>query len=219
MSDRNRASGISLAAALRALPQTAPENSVWPQLAAQLAAQARRESRSIPRRPWRYALPAALAAAVVLAFAVMRSPAPAHDPATVAATVIPAPASSITTTASAANDSNDSNATNVQIPKEAAERRLASLQKHSQALEHWLRETRAAAAPMPGQDLAAVAEIEDMIGLVDVELSAPARAADLPLWQRRVALLEDLTALRYSNYSVAETDTKAATINRATWIN
>ena len=56
---------------------------------------------------------------------------------------------------------------------------------------------------MQGQDLAAATEIENLIGLVDVELSAPREMPDADLWQRRVALLEDLSALRYSNYQLA----------------
>ena len=39
-----------------------------------------------------------------------------------------------------------------------------------------------------------------MIGLVDVQLAAPDAsddAAAMPLWRRRVALLEDLSILRY----------------------
>jgi len=52
--------------------------------------------------------------------------------------------------------------------------------------------------PLQGQDLAAATEIENLIGLVDVELSAPRELPDANLWQRRVALLEDLSALRYS---------------------
>jgi len=44
-----------------------------------------------------------------------------------------------------------------------------------------------------------------MIGLVDGQLNAASRDSELPLWRRRVALLEDLTVLRYSIYKVAET--------------
>jgi hypothetical protein len=39
---------------------------------------------------------------------------------------------------------------------------------------------------------------------VDVELAAPRQIDALPLWQRRVALLEDLTTLRYSTYRLTE---------------
>lgn len=109
------------------------------------------------------------------------------------------------------------NATNIQTP-EGAEVQLAAAQTRSQALERWLRDTRHAASPLPSQDLVAASEIENLIGLVDVELaSAPVRA--LPLWQRRVALLEDLTALRYSNYRLAETASTTAFIDTLDRIN
>jgi hypothetical protein len=101
------------------------------------------------------------------------------------------------------NAANSTNVTNVQTAEPAD--RLALLQQHSQALEHWLHETERAAAPLSGQDLAAAAELEDMIGLVDGQLNAAPPESELPLWQRRVALLEDLTALRYSSYRLAET--------------
>ena len=44
-----------------------------------------------------------------------------------------------------------------------------------------------------------------MIGLVDGQLNAAPQDSELPLWRCRVALLEDLTALRYSSYKLAET--------------
>ena len=192
----------SLPEALRALPLQAPAQSAWPQLAAQLAAQGlvRRPSgatRPVRRRGW--LVPAALAAGVLLAaiaWPVLRRDAPAP---TLAATVAQ-PGASMT-----ANAANNANATNVHSGDAAeAATRLASLQDRSQALEHWLRETQRAAAPLSGQDLAASAEIEDMIALVDGQLGAAPRDREVALWRRRVALLEDLTALRYSSYKLAE---------------
>jgi hypothetical protein len=44
-----------------------------------------------------------------------------------------------------------------------------------------------------------------MIGLVDGQLNSAPRESELPLWRRRVALLEDLAALKYANYKMAET--------------
>jgi len=199
----------SLPEALRALPQVAPERSAWPQLAAQLAAQheahaapgGRMSVHHAPRR-WRRTLPAALAAGVLLAavaWPLLRdgAPAPAAGVATVAR-----PAASIP--ASAADKANATSTQSTNAAGDAAAQ-LASLQQRSQALEHWLRETRGAAAPLSGQDLAAAAEIEDMIGLVDGQLNAAPRDDVLPLWRHRVALLEDLTTLRYSSYKLAET--------------
>ena len=80
---------------------------------------------------------------------------------------------------------------------------LAALQQRSQDLERWLSETGDVAAPLQGQDLLAATEIENLIGLVDVELAAPREMQDAGLWKRRVDLLEDLSALRYSNYQLA----------------
>jgi hypothetical protein len=194
----------SLPDALRALPLQAPAQSAWPQLAAQLAAQGMVRSPQstgamrATRRAWR--VPAALAAGVLLvaiAWPLLRRDAPAPAPAVAAATVSP-PAASMTT-----NAANDANTTSGQgAGADAAQ--LASLQERSQALEHWLRETQRAATPLSGQDLAASAEIEDMIALVDGQLGAAPRDSEMALWRRRVALLEDLTALRYSSYKLAE---------------
>jgi hypothetical protein len=179
---------ISLDDALRALPQSAPPASVWPQLAAELVAQQSAVAKRPRQRYWR--VPAALAAGVAFVFAataLLRTPVPQHaeDP---AATKIAAPASSVdhATTATNANAANN-NAED-----------LIALQTRSRALERWLHDTNEASAPQSAQDLAASAEIEDMIGLVDVQLATPETTAALPLWQRRVALLEDLTTVRYS---------------------
>ncbi|HEX6833435.1 MAG TPA: hypothetical protein VF132_07875 [Rudaea sp.] len=184
MSDRHSPAGMNLADALRALPLLAPERSAWPQLAAALAREAlpaRRRSR------WPIALAAAIALAFVAAIA-FRHAIP-HRPATVA----PASASFVD------NAANDTNANNADTAA-----KLTALQDRSQALERWLHETDRAGVPLSGQDLAAAAEIEDMIGLVDVQLDGTPAANELLLWHRRVALLEDLTALRYSSYSLAE---------------
>jgi hypothetical protein len=124
---------------------------------------------------------------------LLRRPAPAAG--APVATAAPAAASIQT------NAANSANVTSTQ----SADAQLASLQRQSQALEHWLHETGRAAVPLSGQDLAAAAEIEDMIGLVDGQLNSAPQDSELPLWQRRVALLEDLTALRYSSYKLAET--------------
>jgi hypothetical protein len=200
----------SLPDALRALPQVAPERGVWPELAAQLCREARARDggsriaiRKSPAAPLvrRWFVPAALAAGVVLAavaWPLLRREPPA--PAAVAATDSPAAAS---IPANAANNANATSAQSAELPQASAAQ-LASLHRRSQALEHWLRETQRAAAPLSGQDLAAAAEIEDMIALVDGQLNAAPPDSELPLWRRRVALLEDLTALRYSSYRLAE---------------
>ena len=187
----------SLPEALRALPQLAPAQSAWPELAGRLQRDGSTADRVPARRPWRRFVPAALAAGIALfAVAAILLQQHGHDSATVVATVAPAAASI------SINAANEANATSTQPAGDAAQ--LASLQQRSQALERWLRETERAAAPQPGLQIAATAELEDMIAIVDGQLGAAAPRNELPLWRRRVALLEDLTALRYANYQLAE---------------
>ena len=216
MSDLNPTTEMKLGEALRALPLATPGRDGWPALAAQLASS--RASARRPRRAWRYGVPLALAAGLALALVVpnllRRSPSPSV---TTIATVAPATTSSTVNGAIGVDAANMTNATNIQT-QEGAEAQLAAAQTRSQALERWLRDTRHAASPLPSQDLVAASEIENLIGLVDVELAAaPVRA--LPLWQRRVALLEDLTALRYSNYRLAETASTTASIDTLNRLN
>jgi len=208
--------------ALRALPQVAPERSAWAQLAAEIeSAPLRDASRPAPgmrvSRRLRWAVPASLAAGIVLAFAAMAmlQRHGAHAPA-VATVALPAASNS----ANVANTTNVANSqdTDTSIASDSGVQ-LEALQQHSQALERWLRETSRAAGPLPGQDLAAATEIEDMIGLVDVQLGSSTRDGDLRLWRRRVALLEDLTALRYSRYSLAEAGADAKSLTPTTWTN
>jgi len=180
MSSANR---VTLGEALRALPLAAPPGDEWAVLAAQL----RRPQRA-PSRWNRYAIPVALAASLAVAFVILRVP-----KTSVPATVAHVAASSSSNGTQAAQIHNAAN----------QDDRLAQLQQRSQALERWLRQTGRDAAPLQGQDLAAAAEIENLIGLVDVELAAPRQTRAPALWQRRVGLLEDLAALRYSNYRLA----------------
>jgi len=200
MSDPSSRTELSLGEALRALPLAAPERDGWATLAAELAPHARRPARR------RYALPVALAAALLglAAALLLRMPQPAStNVASNVATVSP-PAASIST--NDANVAKAANATSVQsVDDNKGEADLVALETRSQALERWLHDTRDAASPLPGQDLAAAAEIENLLGLVDVALAGTSREQALPLWRRRVNLLEDLTALRYSNYRLAET--------------
>jgi len=177
------ADNLSLGEALRALPLAAPPGDNWAVLAERLP-----RARATPSRRHRLVLPAALAAACAVAFVVVQR---THAPADTA-TVAHVAASSST------------NGTDAQtVSSEAESTRLAQLQQRSAALERWLRDTGRNAAPLQGQDLAAATEIENLIGLVDVELAAPRQTQAQALWQRRVGLLEDLTALRYSNYRLA----------------
>ena len=215
---------IALPDALRALPLAAPPEGAWSQLAASLAQSSLPARTADPRRPYRrFVLPAALAAAVVAAFVTtlaLRMPA-ANGPlgpsdasgvlaSQPAATVPAAGASSVH------NVANDANGTNPQ--------NLAAMQSRSHALERWLRETGKDSAPQSAQDLAASAELEDMIGIVDVQLADQSEDdASLPLWRRRIALLEDLATLRYgANLNQFKTGLLAVETNdarHATWNN
>ena len=197
MSDRNRQlnrSPSDLAEALRALPLQSPDRSAWPELAARLSRESEMENRESRRteRIRRFVIPAALAAALAGVFLVAYRN---HD------SRLPIPDSS-TATISAPAASSNTNGAKVDNEHNSASH-VEQLVERSQALESWLRKTGGAAAPLQGQDLAAATEIENLIGLVDVELSAPREMPDADLWQRRVALLEDLSALRYSNYQLA----------------
>lgn len=85
------------------------------------------------------------------------------------------------------------------------------LRADSRVLEAWLGGLPGE-APRDGRSLMASAEIEDLVGLIDLQLSASRNEAEsLPLWRQRVALLEDLARIRseplasmaYADYSEA----------------
>ena len=195
MSDRDRS--VNLADALRALPLQAPERSAWPELAARLPQTGNGKPQTEKREPMRrFVVPAALAAALAGVFLVAHQHTPpgvSHPPSPGPATIAAPNASSSTNSAQVSNVHN--------AAMDAAQ--LATLQQRSQDLERWLRETGDAAVPLQGQDLVAATEIENLIGLVDVELAAPHETQAAQLWKQRVGLLEDLSALRYSNYQLA----------------
>lgn len=182
MSDRDGTlnTGDALASALRALPDAAPQPDLWPALAQSLQRRRRRSS------AWRYALPAALAAGVAFALLLPRSPAPT-------------PQAPVATTSVATTSVATASAPQPAAPKDD----LAALRRRSQALQDWIA-TFAAHAPQDSRGLMAAVEIEDLIGLIDVQLDA-ARGPDdaLPLWRQRVALLEELATVRSHAYAVA----------------
>jgi len=164
----DRPNDAALAAALRALPDAAPMPDLWPELARSL--DARRG------RPWRYALPVALAAGIALALVLPRL---AHRE---------APAQPVVA--------------NIAAPVNGADE-LAQLHTRSQSLERWIAAV-AARAPQDGRDLMAAVEVEDLIGLIDVQLGGARTPSDaLPLWRQRVALLEDLAAIRGNGVALA----------------
>jgi len=179
MSDTQSAARLSadaeLAAALHGLPLAAPAPGVWPELEAALRAQGLVATAPRQRR-WMLAVPAALAAALVLAVMLSRVPTPVPGTA-------PAPIAA--------------ERTDVAAPDAAPTAELEALRHQSQRLESWLAQLTQGATPLDGADLMAAAETEDLIGLVDVQLAAAgARPDAAALWRQRIALLEDLAALR-----------------------
>jgi hypothetical protein len=162
----------SLAAALRAMPSAAPPRHAWQQLASRIARRRR------IRTALRFAVPAAMAAGIALAFvwprAAVRLGMPTARP--VAATAPSSP----------------------QAPGDAG---LAALRAHSQQLQQWVGKLDHDGAPLNGDALATAVTLQDRIGLVDLQLSAtrdPAAAAGL--WQQRNALLERLGMLHLQLY-------------------
>ena len=156
----------SLTLALRRLPLDESPVDLFSDIAATL--QARRSRR-------RWLLPASLAAGVALGWLLVRDEwptGPASDTVRVSAT-----ATNTVAAASAAIE-------------------LQRLSDYSRRLEGWLVAT-SDSAPRDGRSLMAAAELEDLVGLVDVQLSAARDPIEsLPLWRQRVALLEDLAAVR-----------------------
>lgn len=162
-------------AALAAALRALPDAAPTPDLWPELA----RSIEARRRRPWHYVLPMALAAGIALALVL---PKLAHREA------LPAPATPVA---------------NVTAPAAASPDELSQLHTRSQSLERWIAAV-AARAPQDGRDLMAAVEVEDLIGLVDVQLGGAHTEADaLPLWRQRVALLEDLAAIRGNGVALA----------------
>lgn len=200
----NRHPDHSLATALRGLPDATPQPDLWIDIARALeqrrtiaepdplgatrhAREPQRQAKPVRARPTWF-VPAALAAGIALALLLPRG-APQHSQPDIAP---PPGALRMATTQPVA-------------PDHAME--LDDLQQRSQALERWIG-AASALAPQRSRDLMAAVEIEDLVGLVDVQLGAPHTADEaLPLWRQRVALLEDLATIRGSAYAMAANDT------------
>lgn len=231
MSDRQSATDLkdaTLSRALRELPATPPDGG-WDALAASLRAHglvrdtaadgetAAREAvdagasgnparrigptaqdrartpRSRHSRRW---VPAALAAGLAL-FAIVLVPMN-HD------AVVPQP---MTHTAGS-EGAPGVNSTKGSTTSSTTE--LAELRSESGRIEEWLRTLKADETPLDGRSLMAATEIEDMIGLIDLQLAAGSDTGNdtQALWRDRVELLRDLAAVR-TTYSLAGTGVAA----------
>jgi len=166
----------ALGTLLRALPDHAPDTGTWQRIRARAVARQRR------RRLLRTGLPLALAASLLLALGLgytltthhHASPPESSQMASIKPTV-----------------------TNNGVT-------LAQLQGHSMRLEQWLAELRANGAPLQGQALASAVDLQDRIGLIDLQLDAPGNGGDRQaLWQQRIRLLQDLAMLRASQSPVS----------------
>lgn len=163
----------SLAAVLRALPAASPGQDAWPALAARI------RRRQAVHKTIRFALPAALAAGIALAFAWPHVRFHAPAPVRLAQRNTP-------TAEHAAPD-------------------IAALQASSQQWQAWVQNLDRNGAPLDGQRLAHAVVLQDRIGLIDLQLSASRNAAMLSdLWQQRIALLQQLGLLHLQPYMVAE---------------
>ena len=141
-------------------------------------------------------LPAALAAGLALALLLPRGTLQ-HGPSEATSAI----ADTTTTATPLPNPANASDG------KPANPDELDTLHRRSQTLERWIAAV-AARAPQDSRDLMAAVEVEDLIGLIDVQLGAAHdRNEALPLWRQRVALLEDLATIRGSAYAIAANDT------------
>ncbi len=181
--DHSMNEDAALAAALRALPAATPPADAWARLAARIVHRRR------IRTGLRIALPAALAAGTVLAFAWPRGP--GHQPSP--------PGHPVAQSAPA---------------KAPAAGGLASLQAHSRQLQAWVHALDRDGPPLNGDALAQAVALQDRIGLIDLKISAnrdPGTAASL--WQQRNALLERLGLLHLQPDSVAEQHAAILQIN------
>lgn len=163
-----------------------------------LPAHAPRRGRAVrtatPRRQW---LPVSLAAALALVAVALLPARRADSPSAPLTTTSitnapPANAPPATTAATAAPATGDVE--------------LAQLRGESARIEEWLRLLKADETPLDGRSLMAATEIEDMIGLIDLQLAAgnDSGGDTQALWRSRVALLRDLAAVR-TTYSLAGT--------------
>jgi hypothetical protein len=168
----------ALAAALRALPTSAPARDAWPELAARI------RRRGIVRKTVWFTLPAAFAAcmALVLAWPQLHRHAAS-----------PAPAPRVATQSPASHPAVKPSAPDID-----------ALQASSRQWQAWVQNLDRNGAPLDGRQLVQAVALQDRIGLVDLQLSAarnPSTAADL--WQQRITLLQQLGLVHLQPYLVA----------------
>jgi hypothetical protein len=208
-------SADALTRALRDLPPATPPGDGWTMLAASLRshglvrdddgaadddtsqparnvvthATARAGERRVhartPRRPW---LVAGIAAALALAAIVL------------------VPANTVDRTTSTPTSQPNTGSITPPSANAAAANELAELRSESSRIEEWLRTLKADETPLDGRSLMAATEIEDMIGLIDLQLAAgnDTGSDTQALWRGRVELLRDLATVR-TTYSLAGT--------------
>lgn len=168
--------------ALSQLPEHAPDSETWSRI------HARAVSRRRSRRRLRRILPLAAAASLLLALGMpVLHDATSPDRAPLQTQTHVSPPTRNPATAHTA------------MPT------VASLQHRSMRMEQWLSELRTHGAPLQGVALARAVDLQDRIGLVDLQLSAPGDTpARKALWQQRVNLLQDLAMLRVSQSPVSD---------------
>ncbi len=146
---------------------------------------ARRARPDRPRHWQRIGIPLALAASLVLSLLLWPAGRPTdetHSPAVVATS----------------------------SPTDTGSNLLPALRQRSQRLEDWVRMLDAKGAPLDGPSLASATRLEDMIGMVDMQLADThdAPRVQSALWQQRVDLLQQLAALH-----LGDTRLTAATVD------
>ena len=176
--------------AFAAMPLLQPRASAWPQLERELRARRPQPQSAWPR--W-VALAAALAIAAVIPLALKRE-----------ATVVAPPtvvADAATTQPAVSAEPTDPN---------------ADLIERNQALGAWL---AASGEPFDAASAQLGAELEDMIAMVDMELSdAPDAQRARALWEQRLLLLNELASVRSEGVMrVADTGTGEPTFQNASY--
>jgi hypothetical protein len=186
----------ALGDALRALPLATPSRSAWPDIAASLAA--RRRAR------WRRHAAIGIATAAVLALVVTLALRPADAPASRG--IVNANPGDSNPAATVPRDAAD----NDEAPRATTDSEVESLIAQNQQWERALRRADSRPDTLNGSAALASAEIEDLIGMIDVELGQGSDHDARLLWTQRLQLMADLASLRNGSRAVsAATDGSA----------